>query len=128
MNAFKNFPATTLLLGLGLLFAHPQSTLAQITTDTQPAPVIAAPKQHDLLATVASYRDDVRQSVLLVSQQPQEPQQVSARAHKSHTHTYCNTNEWLCDLWPKNMGACRRPGEDSWAPAACRGKTKSLLV
>ncbi len=71
MNAFKNFPATTLLLGLGLLFAHPQSTLAQITTDTQPAPVIAAPKQHDLLATVASYRDDVRQSVLLVSQQPQ---------------------------------------------------------
>ncbi len=71
MNAFKNFPTTTLLLGLGLLFAYPQSTLAQTTTDTQPAPIIAAPKQHDLLATVASYRDDVRQSVLLVSQQPQ---------------------------------------------------------
>lgn len=71
MNAFKNFPTTTLLLGLGLLFAHPESILAQFTTDTQPAPVVAAPKQHDLLATVASYRDDVRQSVLLASQQPQ---------------------------------------------------------
>lgn len=72
MNAFKNFPTTTmLLLGLGLLFAYPQSTLAQTTTDTQPAPVVPSTKQHNLLSAVASYRDDIRQSVLLASQQPQ---------------------------------------------------------
>jgi hypothetical protein len=72
MNAFNNFPtANTLMLGLGLLFAYPLSTLAQVTPNNQPAPIVAGNDQPTLLSSVASYRDDVRQSVLLASQQPQ---------------------------------------------------------
>ncbi len=105
MNAFKNFPTTTLLLGLGLLFAHPESILAQFTTNTQPAPVIAAPKQHDLLATVASYRDDVRQSVLLASQQPQvltqlaQQQAQTQRAFADLIQPFGQTKQgWFYDI------------------------------
>ncbi|QJD78642.1 DUF3300 domain-containing protein [Spirosoma rhododendri] len=72
MNAFNNFPTTNaMLLGLGLLFAQPLSTLAQTMPGNQPAPVVADVNQKTLLSSVASYRDDVRQAVLLAAQQPQ---------------------------------------------------------
>jgi len=72
MNAFKKFPlANTLILGLGLLFAHPLSTTAQTMPGNQASPVVADTDPKSLQSAVASYRDDVRQSILLVSQQPQ---------------------------------------------------------
>jgi hypothetical protein len=68
MNAFKNFPsATALMLGLGLLFAQGQSTLAQTPEDNRPS----AFSDSTLVSAIAPYRDDVRHSILLASQQPQ---------------------------------------------------------
>jgi hypothetical protein len=67
MKALTNFPtATTLILGLGLLIAQGQTTFAQTLDDTRTPD--AANADQSLVSAIAPYRDDVRRSVLLVSQ------------------------------------------------------------
>jgi hypothetical protein len=68
MIAFKNFPtATATMLGLGLLFAQGQPTFAQTPEDNRPSVI----SDSTIVSAIAPYRDDVRRSILLVSQQPQ---------------------------------------------------------
>ncbi|WP_157815961.1 DUF3300 domain-containing protein [Spirosoma pollinicola] len=65
----QSITAKALLLSLGLLAAGWQPTLAQNAQFGQQQPVNNT--DQSLFSTIAPYRDDVRQSVLLASQQPQ---------------------------------------------------------
>ena len=70
MKAFIQFiPTKALLLTLGLLSAGWQSTIAQTTEpqQQQPAPI----NDQTIISAIAPYRDDVRRSILLASEQPQ---------------------------------------------------------
>ncbi|CCG98159.1 hypothetical protein FAES_0145 [Fibrella aestuarina BUZ 2] len=104
MNALKHFlPANALWLGLGLLVAHWQPTFAQIVDDNRPAATATADKP--LLSAVAGYRDDVRQAVLLASQQPQvldqlaQQQANSERAFTDLISSYGQTKQgWFYDI------------------------------
>ena len=69
MKAFIHlFSVKTGLLSLGLLVAGWQSTFAQ-TTDTEQQP--ATIDNQTIVSAIAPYRDDVRRSILLASEQPQ---------------------------------------------------------
>ncbi|MBD2753961.1 hypothetical protein [Spirosoma validum] len=69
MKALIHFISTkTTLLTLGLLVAGWQSTFAQTTeAEQQPAPT----DNQTIVSAIAPYRDDVRRSILLASEQPQ---------------------------------------------------------
>ena len=104
MNAFTNFPITkAMMLGLGLLFAQAQTTWAQapgFNQQTSPAN-----DSQNLITSVATYRDDVRQSVLQVSQYPQildklaQQQANSEQAFNNLTQSYGQTKQgWFYDI------------------------------
>lgn len=104
MKSFNNFPmAKLVVLGLGLLFAQGQPALAQVPYSNQQTTISDA--DPSLISSVASYRDDVRQSVLLVSQQPQvltrlaQQQANSQQAFSDLTHSFNQTKQgWFYDI------------------------------
>lgn len=104
MNALKHFlPVNALWLGLGLLVAHWQPTFAQLPNANQPA--AQASTDGSLMSAVAGYRDDVRRSVLLVSQQPQvlnqlaQQQANSQQAFTDLVGSYGQTKQgWFYDM------------------------------
>lgn len=104
MNAFKNSPtAMAFVLGLGLLFAPGHTTLAQTAGAYRPS--ATATSDSALVSGIASYRDDVRQSILLVSQQPQvltslaQQQANSQRAFNDLIHSYGQAKQgWFYDI------------------------------
>lgn len=104
MKSLNNFPTAKLVvLSLGLFFAQGPSVLAQVS-DPTPQPVSSDAGQ-SLVSSVASYRDDVRQSVLLVSQQPQvlthlaQQQASSQQAFDDLIHSFGQTKQgWFYDI------------------------------
>ncbi len=104
MKTFINFPtATALMLGLGLLFGQAQPTLAQAPeVSQQPIP---SDSSQPLTSAVAQYRDDVRQSALLASQQPRvltnlaQQQAASQQAFNDLIQSYGQTKQgWFYDI------------------------------
>ena len=104
MKSFNIFPTAKLVvLGLGLFLAPGQSVLAQAPYSTQqPVSSDAGP---GLFSSVASYREDVRQSVLLVSQQPQvlaslaQQQASSQQAFNDLIQSFGRTKQgWFYDI------------------------------
>ncbi|GAB3758255.1 hypothetical protein [Spirosoma pomorum] len=104
MKALIHFPtATTLMLGLGLLIAPGQTTFAQ-TLDDNRTPAVSNADQ-SLVSAIAPYRDDVRRSILLASQQPNvltqlaEQQANSQQAFSKLIQFYGQTKQgWFYDL------------------------------
>lgn len=104
MNAFKNFPTVkALTLGLGLLIAHWQPTFAQTPADNRPSAI--SDSEQTLESAIAPYRDDVRRSVLLASQQPQvltnlaDQQANSQQAFNRLIQFYGQTKQgWFYDI------------------------------
>lgn len=68
MKAFIQFPAKALLLALGLAGAGLHPSFAQVS---EPEPQSAPITDQTIISAIAPYRDDVRRSILLASQQPQ---------------------------------------------------------
>ncbi len=104
MKTFRKFlPISALVLGVGLLLAPGQPTVAQTPqSNQQPTPADATPT---LVSAIAPYRDDVRKSVLLVSQQPQALSQLaqqqanSQRAFNDLIQSYGQTKQgWFYDI------------------------------
>lgn len=105
MNAFTNFPkAKALMLSLGLLCAQWQPALAQ-TPDYGNQPSATADTNPSLFSSIATYRDDVRRSVLLASQEPQvlnklvQQQANSQQAFGNLIQAYGQTKQgWFYDM------------------------------
>lgn len=108
MNVFPNFPsANAFTLGLGLLITQVPA-FAQTEYYTDPAasrPVSVAPAEQPFMAAFATYRDDVRQAVLVVSQQPQVLTQLARQQSNSQLafvdliESYSQTKQgWFYDL------------------------------
>ncbi|MFD2933994.1 hypothetical protein [Spirosoma flavum] len=94
--------AKTLLLSLGLLVAGWQPTHAQ-NTDAEPPS--ASSNAQTIVSAIAPYRDDVRRSVLLVSEQPQiltglaQQRATSQQAFGNLIQSYGqNKQGWFYDL------------------------------
>ncbi|WP_461088273.1 hypothetical protein [Spirosoma gilvum] len=68
MKSFIQLPAKALLLAFGLAGAGLQPSFAQVAEpEQQSAPIT----DQTIISAIAPYRDDVRRSILLASQQPQ---------------------------------------------------------
>lgn len=104
MKALNNFPATTtLILGLGLLIAQGPTTFAQTLDDNRTTAVANA--DQSIVTAIAPYRDDVRHSILLASQQPDvltqlaQQQANSQQAFNNLIQYYGQTKQgWFYDL------------------------------
>lgn len=105
MDAFTNFPkAKALVLGLGVLFAQWQPTFAQTPNYTTQQPAVSDTKP-SLLSSIATYRDDVRRSALLASQEPKvldklvQQQDNSRDAFEKLIQSYGQTKQgWFYEL------------------------------
>ncbi|QKZ12816.1 hypothetical protein [Spirosoma sp. KUDC1026] len=104
MKALNHFSvATALFLGLGLLIAQSQPIIAQ-TLDDNRTPAVSNADQ-SIVSAIAPYRDDVRHSILLASQQPDvlsqlaQQQNSSQRAFTNLIQSYGQTRQtWFYDL------------------------------
>ncbi|QHV93614.1 DUF3300 domain-containing protein [Spirosoma endbachense] len=95
-------PAKTMLLALGLLVAGWQSTIAQNTGNEQQA---GTDNDQTIVSAIAPYRDDVRRSILLASEQPQvltrlaQQRSASQQAFNNLIQSYDQKKQgWFYDL------------------------------
>ena len=99
-----SIPAKTLMLSFGLLVAgwQPSSAQSQNTVTESPS---ASSNDQTIVSAIAPYRDDVRRSVLLASEQPQiltglaQQRATSQQAFNSLIQNYGQSKQgWFYDL------------------------------